>query len=277
MLLIAGAGHFVMEARMLRGIKRRAEFSWAASGSPVRRRAPSPRFEPSMIAALPGAARRYLSHAIAPAALVAAAVRLHMHGEIKLKSEWIPFDADQVIRWHRGFVWRARTKMKGLPVMGSDRWIDGHGSMRWKMLGLIPVMTADGPDISRAALGRVQIESLWLPTVFLAPDVRWTAPDSQHVGIDLHLADHAGHLDLALEASGRLRTACIARWGNPEWTENEHSEYRTIPFGCIAAAERNFGGITIPSVMRVGWYFGTDRFEPDGEFFRVTVDDAEFR
>lgn len=239
--------------------------------------APSRLFDRSLLAALPGAAQRYLSHAIAPGALVASAVRLKMHGEIKLKDEWLPFHADQVIRWHRGFVWRARTTVKGLPVTGSDRWIDGHGSMRWKMLGLIPVMTADGPDISRAALGRVQIESLWLPTVLLAPDVRWTAPDPGHVGIDLHLADQAGHLDLSLQASGRLRTACISRWGNPEGTGDEHSEYRNIPFGCIASAERTFGGITVPSVMRVGWYFGTHRFELEGEFFRVTVDDAEFR
>jgi len=200
-----------------------------------------------------------------------------MHGEIKQKGGWHPFEADQVIRWPRGFVWRARSKMMGLPVTGSDRWIDGEGSMHWKLLSLIPVVTAIGEDISRAALGRVQIESLWLPTALVAPDVRWSAPDASHIGVDLHLADHAGHLDLGLAADGSVRTASILRWGNPAWAGEGLEAYREVPFGCSASAETTFDGITIPTTMRVGWYFGSERFESEGEFFRVTVDHAEFR
>ncbi|WP_408648826.1 DUF6920 family protein [Tumidithrix elongata] len=40
--------------------------------------------------------RRYLEHAIAPETKLASAVRLRMHGEIKLK-DWLPFKAEQVI------------------------------------------------------------------------------------------------------------------------------------------------------------------------------------
>lgn len=230
------------------------------------------RFDPARIAGLPEPARRYLEHAIAPGAPVASAVRLRMHGAIKLKQDWCPFEAEQVIRWHRGFVWRARAKVKGLPVVGSDRWIDGEGSMRWKLLGVVPVVTGEGPDISRAALGRVQCEAVWLPTVLLAPDVTWRAPDPAHLGVDLHVADHAAHLDLALEPDGRLRAASIARWGNPD-----QEAFHEVPFGAICTEERTFEGITVPSELRIGWYFGTDRFESEGEFFRATVDHAEFR
>jgi hypothetical protein len=235
------------------------------------------RFELPMLARLPLPAVRYLSHAIAPGAPLATAVRLRMHGAIRLKEEWAPFEAEQVIRWQRGFVWRARAKVSGLTVSGSDRWVDGVGSMRWKLLGLIPVMTAEGPDISRASLGRVQVESIWLPTVLLGPDVAWSAPDSTHVGVDLRLAEHAGHLDLSVDADGRLRTACIARWGNPEGSADDHAAFREIPFGALVSEERTFEGITIPTALRVGWYFGTPRFETEGEFFRVTLDDAEWR
>ena len=34
--------------------------------------------------------------------------------------------------------------MKGLPVKGSDRWIDGKGSMRWRLFGLFPLFSAAG-------------------------------------------------------------------------------------------------------------------------------------
>jgi len=41
--------------------------------------------------------------------------------------------------------------------------------------------------------------------------------------------------------------------------------------------ERSFGGYTLPTRLRAGWHFGTERFESEGEFFRVTIDDAVFR
>jgi hypothetical protein len=42
-------------------------------------------------------------------------------------------------------------------------------------------------------------------------------------------------------------------------------------------AAGTFARYTIPIRMRVGWYFGTDRFESEGEFFRVTIDDGVYR
>jgi hypothetical protein len=105
-------------------------------------------FQPSQIANLPELAQRYLEHAIAPNTPLASAVRLWMHGEIKLK-KWYPFTAEQVIHRDRGMIWQATVKI--------------------------------------------------------------------------------------------------------------------------------FGGYTIPTRLRVGWYYGSERFESEGEFFRVTVDDAIFR
>ena len=119
--------------------------------------APPVPFRASELDGLPEAARRYLRHAIADGAPRARAVRLRMHGMIKIAG-WQPFEAEQVIRWQRGFVWRACATVKGLPVHGLDRWIDGAGEMRWKLLGLLPLLSTTGPDISRSALGRLQID-----------------------------------------------------------------------------------------------------------------------
>jgi len=43
----------------------------------------------------------------------------------------------------------------GLPVVGYDRLSSGTAQMRWRLLGLLPVMTAAGPDITRSAAGRL--------------------------------------------------------------------------------------------------------------------------
>lgn len=228
-------------------------------------------FSVAAVAGLPDAARRYLTHAIAPGTPGASAVRMQMHGEIKL-GKWRPFVAEEIICWDRGFIWRARTKLAGLPVTGSDRWIDGEGSMRWKLLGLVPVMVGSGPDISRSALGRVQIESVLLPSVLLAPDVTWHPADTTHVDAALTFRGEPARITLASDEAGRLQTVSIQRWGNPD-----QGAPRPVPFGGFVEKEATFGGYTIPSQLRLGWYFGTDRFDNDGEFFRVTIDHASFR
>ncbi|MEA5509423.1 DUF6544 family protein [Crocosphaera sp. UHCC 0190] len=181
-------------------------------------------FHPYEFSHLPETARQYLEHAIAPGTAIASAVRLLMHGEIKLK-KWIPFKAEQVICWERGLIWSATAWLNGFPIWGSDRIIDGVGAMQWKLLGLFPVMTATDSDITRSTFGRLQTESTLLPSVFCGDDVSWTKMDSSHLHSSFVVQGERGEL---------------AR-------------------------------------LRIGWYFGTERFESEGEFFRVTIDDAIYR
>ena len=225
---------------------------------------------------LPDTARRYLDHAIAPGTQLAAAVRLKMHGEIKLKT-WIAFKAEQVICWEHGLIWSATAWMNGfLPIVGSDRIIDGIGAMQWKILGLFPVMTASGSDITRSAIGRLQSESLCLPSVFCGDRVSWASPDSSHLDSSLQssfiVQGESAKLDFTLDSTGRLKTFKLPRWGNPDG-----AGFRYVDFGGILEQEGTFCGYTIPTRLRIGWYFSTERFEPEGEFFRATIDDAIYR
>ncbi|MCC7540103.1 MAG: hypothetical protein IT379_28050 [Deltaproteobacteria bacterium] len=228
-------------------------------------------FDPARIAHHAEPVRRYLTHAIAPGTPLANAVRLRMHGELKL-GEWCPFDAEQVIRWDRGFVWRARVTKSHLPITGADEWIDGEGSMRWRILGIVPVATGSGRDISRSALGRVQCEAMWLPSVLLSPDVTWEVHDETHLGVSVRMRGEAAVAQLTLDPSGALQDFALLRWGNPE-----KQEFHDVPFGGLVERERTFGGYTIPSCLRIGWWYGTDRFAGEGEFFRGSVDDVAYR
>jgi hypothetical protein len=229
------------------------------------------KFEPSQFATLPETARRYLEHAIAPGTALASAVHLQMHGEIKLKG-WVPFTAEQVIQRNRGMIWRATARMNGLPIRGFDRVLDGEGEMRWKLLGVIPVMVANGPDITRSATGRVEAESTWLPSLFCGDDISWTAVDANHVHASHTMNGETTELELTVSDRGQLQSIKHKRWGDPN-----NSGFRYEDFGALVENEGTFEGYTIPTQLRVGWYFGSDRFDAEGEFFRVTVDDAKFR
>lgn len=231
-------------------------------------------FQPELLNDLPPPARRYLEHAIAPGTQLASAVRLQMHGEIKLKN-WLPFKAQQVICWERGLIWSATAWMNGLPIVGSDRLIDGSGAMQWKLLGLFPVMTASGSDITRSGIGRLQAESVWLPSVFCGDDVSWASTDLSDLD-SIHssylVQGERSELDFTVDRTGRLKTVKLPRWGNPEG-----SEFHYLDFGGMMEEEATFCGYTIPTQLRIGWHFGTDRFESEGEFFRCTIDHAVYR
>jgi hypothetical protein len=226
-------------------------------------------FNPAQLAPLPEPARRYLDHAIAPGTPLATAVRLKMHGEIKLKT-WQSFQAEQVICWQQGMIWQAKTRISGLPVSGWDRLVDGAGAMQWKLLGWLPVITAAGDDITRSAIGRMQGECVWLPSVFC--NATWTASDNTQAQARLTLLGETTDLTLTLSESGRLEQFCFQRWGNPEG-----AEYHSVNFGGYLEAEGSFSGYTIPTRLRGGWYFGSDRFGPEGEFFHATIDEAIYR
>lgn len=229
-------------------------------------------FDPSALAHLPAAARRYLEHAIAPGTPLCTAVRLQMDGQIRLKDKWLPFAAEQVIRWDRGLIWQARVRMAPLSIRGSDRFIDGRGAMRWKLLGLIPVMSADGPDISRSAAARLQAESMWIPSVLLGEGARWREDEAGKPRVTVAVPGHEAELSLEIDQDGRLLRTAMRRWGNPDG-----GAFGEADFGGLALEESSFGGYTIPTRLRVGWHFGTPRFEPEGEFWRATIRSATYR
>lgn len=228
-------------------------------------------FNPDDFSRRPEAVKRYLEHAIAPHTSLASAVRLTMHGELKLKT-WMPFTAEQVICWEHGLIWSATAWMNGLPVVGADRILDGVGEMKWKLLGLFPVMIGTGPDITRSAVGRLQIESMWLPSVLCGDDVSWQAEDLSRLRASFVVQGEKAELDFTIEPTGQLKTAQLPRWGNPDGKEHHY-----VDFGAIVEKEDTFCGYTIPTQLRVGWYFGTEHFEPEGEFFRATIEDAVYR
>ena len=107
--------------------------------------------------------RRYFAAAIAPGTSLAVSARLQMRGRIKI-GRWLPFRARQVLTPHRGTVWAARV---GGAIVGSDRYDAGRGAMDWKLGGLVTVMHAEGPDVSRSSAERAAGEAFWIPTSLL--------------------------------------------------------------------------------------------------------------
>ncbi len=218
---------------------------------------------------LPCAVGTYLRHAIAEDTPLASAVRLHMTGEIKLK-RWLPFTATQVVRLDQGFIWNARVNIEPAFISGHDQFINGTGKCKWKLMGLLKVMSAKGPDISRSAAGRMAIERILLPSAFCRPDISWSGTALTATATS-KIATFDSQVTLNIDPSGMIKSVAMPRWGNPD-----RGAFKSLPFGGLIEEENTFDGYTIPTRLRIGWHFGTERFDK-GEFFRCTITNAEFR
>ncbi|MEP7161306.1 MAG: DUF6544 family protein [Dermatophilaceae bacterium] len=211
--------------------------------------------------------RAHLGQAIVPGASLAQCAQITMRGSIKI-GRWLPFRARQILRPHDGFIWAAR--VAGV-IAGSDRYLDGIGGMQWKLAGLVNVAKADGPDVSRSAAGRCGAEGIWLPTALLPRfGVRWSAQDSNHITAHYLVGDTPIEARCQVGPDGHLRSVTFERWGDPDQT----GQWGWHTFGGTFTAQRTFAGLSIPSSGRMGWHYGTDRWE-SGEFFRYQITDLQ--
>jgi hypothetical protein len=193
-----------------------------------------------------------------------------MRGRIRLGA-WRAFSAREVLAPPHGLIWAATARIAGLPVTGFDRHSSGRGQMRWRLLGIVLVMNATGPDVTRSAAGRMAAEALlWLPTSFGA--ATWaTGPDPDTAVATWRIGDSAEDVEVRVGSTGRLVEVRVQRWGDPDGTGFGHH-----PFGAVVEAKRTSEGVTNASRVRAGWWWGTER-QDDGEFFRAEITDAVFR
>lgn len=240
------------------------DYLWDLAGSP------SESVSAGDVAEQPDPLQTYLRHSIAPGTPLAQAVRLKMQGQIKL-GRWHPFQAEEVIIWDQGMIWQATVRWHGLPIRGADQLLEGQGRMQWKLLGLFPILTAMGEDITRSTVGRIQAESIWLPSV-LWQRASWTVSAPHQLQARLAWQGICTPLYLEIDPTGRLQTLQLNRWGNPDG-----GSFQNCCFGGVVESEGTFMGYTIPTQLRIGWYPGTDRFAAEGEFFRVQITDAIYR
>ncbi|RPJ06325.1 MAG: hypothetical protein EHM36_07115, partial [Deltaproteobacteria bacterium] len=211
---------------------------------------------------LPPVARRYLSHTILPGAPLAETVKMRMSGALRRKGsqEWTPFEAEEVLAGGRGLVWKAKLKT------GEDSWLDGadyyyrgKGQVRFFHYRFIPSVLESGLVVDRSMAGRVLIESIWLPSVFLPQrGARWENMDNARAKVTLSIDDLVSTMTMVVEEDGRLREVVMPRYHESEDGNIEKAGWR--PFGIKVEEEKTFERFRIPSKISAGWWYGTERY-----------------
>lgn len=226
-------------------------------------------FDPACAEDLPTPIERWLRHAIQPGTPLRRRVHVTMHGEIKI-GRWRPFTARQLIA-PDGYLWAADAGRFPMRVQGFDRYSEGTGQMSWRLLGVVPVVTARGADIDRSAAGRLASELLGLtPAGALAPGVVWHPIDDRQAIATVTIDGLDHHVTVSVGDDGAVQTISL-----PRWADADGGGFRLHTFGVICDGERTFGGYRLPHRIRAGWWLGTPEWA-EGEFFRATIDDARF-
>jgi hypothetical protein len=237
----------------------------------IRALTPAPskaRFDPRSVADQPEPVRRYFLHALAEGAPLDGAVRLSMRGQIRIGAggAWKRMRAEEILAPPRGFVWKVWAGEGLMRMTGAD-WLEGdRAGVRFFALGVVSVAQASGFDVDRSAAGRLALESIWAPAALLPErGVRWEVEGPDAIRASLRIAGEPHSFTLGLDDAGRVRSVAGLRWGSLV----DGEPHAWIPFGADVDEERTFGGVTIPSAVRVAWWHGTERVF---EFFRAEVE-----
>jgi len=168
-------------------------------------------FHDADLAGLPPPVARYFRHVLRAGQPMITGATITWEGEFNLgkpgKDNWRPFTAIQeFVPGAPGFVWNARIAMlPGVPVFVRDSFVEGRGSMRGAVWGLIPVATADGtPTLAASALQRYLGEAAWLPTALLPRSgVQWTALDETRARATLSAGGTTVSLEFRFDNQGQ--------------------------------------------------------------------------
>ncbi len=261
-------------------IETRIDKSWGNLTEATQSSSESKLYTTELVANLPPNVQSFFNFVFEPGAQLKPAARFKMTGQLGLGPKANPgykaMTAQQVHRFPVGFIWRAKTGAPPLSVSGSDGvYLESSWSYFW-ISGQIPVVRAKGernniPDHYRSAFGRFVCEAIvFTPAAILdSPFVHWEDVAENHIRATVIIEGLTQVVDIFLDERGAPVEVVFPRWtdANPE------NRYQMQPFGGQLSNHRTFEGVTIPTRIEAGNFFGTDEFFP---FYIAEITDLDF-
>ncbi|MCF7809028.1 MAG: hypothetical protein K9M49_03365 [Candidatus Marinimicrobia bacterium] len=88
------------------------------------------------------------------------------------------------------FLWKAKMKIAPLvSVRGFDKLENGKGLLKMHLMGIIPLVSAEGEAVDQGDLMRYLSETIWFPQVFLEEMITWAPIDENRAKATLHAAN----------------------------------------------------------------------------------------
>ncbi len=224
-------------------------------------------FDLATLADLPPPAQRFLRRALPEGTPLTNGIELAMEGEIKLGGRWLRFTARQILVARLGFVWAPVVGKRILRFVGADTLGPAGAQLEFRLLGLVPVVRATGPDVERSAAGRLAAETVaWLPQA-LTPQAgaEWLPIDDRRAIVSLGVPGDFVEVEVRVSEAGDLEWLCLQRWNDGA----KPPAYASFG-GSVNAIHTTDAGVRIAGGGTVGWDWATAA-QRDGEFFRYRI------
>jgi hypothetical protein len=200
---------------------------------------------------LPSPVRRYLEYALTDAAPMHDAHLWH-RGTFRTApgKNWLPIDGEQYFSVAApGFIWNASVRPAPLVwIAARDSLVDGRGNMRVKLLSIVTIADASGPQIDQGARLRWLAESAWFPFAFAAPCVEWKPIDDSRAEARLIGDGLPVSAELTVDGEGRLTRLRAQRY-----RDVGGGRAVVTPWTGAYRQYREFHGVRIPTEVEVTW------------------------
>ena len=221
-------------------------------------------FSEAELRGLPSPVARYFRAALREGQPIIRRARILWQGEFNMgkpgKDNWKPFTATQdFVPGAPGFLWDARIAfVPGIPVLVCDGFVEGAGSMRGAVLGVVPVVSVEGtPEVAAAALQRYLGEAAWFPTALLpSQGVTWVPIDDERARATISAHTTTVSLEFSFGQDGLIASVFA-----PDRTYDDGTN-PPVPRPWMARILRyeERHGMKIPAEAFVAWQL------PDGPF-----------
>lgn len=197
-------------------------------------------------------------------------VRLKQRGDLRTSpnAAWMPARAQQYFSVDPpAFIWKVdATMMHVLPIVGRDKYVDGHGNMLIKAGSVVNVVNASDDKISHGSMLRFLGEIVWFPSAALSPYIDWEAIDATSAKATMRYGGLIASATFAFDDRGRVRGVRAERY------LGGGASARLTPWLVSCSAWRTFDGVEVPSQGDVGWSLPTGYFS----YYRWEILDVEF-
>lgn len=179
------------------------------------------------------------------------AVHLKQRGLMRLapdQEQWMEAEAEQYFTIDRpGFLWRVRTSMAGIPVIGRDLFENGKGSMEIRLAGTIPVVNVSNDQkINESTLQRYLGEIVWFPSAALSPYITWEPVDEHSAKATMSYGGTTGSALFHFNDQGELSRFVAHRY--KDINDSEPTEW-------VATVQETqlINGVRIPTRLEAAW------------------------
>jgi hypothetical protein len=166
------------------------------------------------------------------------------------------FTAEEQYTTHPpGFIWLAVFQIAPfLTIEGRDAYVDGHGSIDMRLLGLIPVARQRGPEMNQGALLRFVNEIVWFPAAALAPYITWDAIDATSARATISHGGITAAAEFMFDDQGRPLDMRATRY------RTVGGGYALSTWSTPFSASGEFAGIRVPFAGQGVWKLESDNF-----------------